>query len=56
MMCVNVASPRGGAMEPRIQGIVSTLSALETKTDKFANNVGHDDPTHLDLHCLPSSL
>ena len=41
---------------------------LETKIDKFANNilvsannvdpdeVAHDEPPHLDLHCLPSSL
>ena len=35
--------------------------ALEMKIDKFANNVDPDEvaqnePTHLDLHCLPSSL
>ena len=31
------------------------------KIDKFANNVdpdevAHDEPPHLDLHCLPSSI
>ena len=35
--------------------------ALEMKIDKFANNVdpdkvAHNEPPHLDLHCLPSSL
>ena len=40
---------------------ILTLKALETKKDKFANNVdpdevAHNEPPHQDLHCLPSSL
>ena len=36
-----------------------TLSALQTKTDNFANSVdpdetAHNEPSHQDLHCLPS--
>ena len=38
-----------------------TLEALEAKTDKSAHNVDPDEvaqnrSSHLDLHCLPSSL
>ena len=34
---------------------------LELKIDKFANKVtpeevAHNEPSHIDLHCLPSSL
>ena len=37
---------------------VLTLSALQTKIDSFANSVdpdetAHNEPSHLDLHCLP---
>ena len=37
------------------------VSILETKTAKFENSidldeVAHDEPPHLDLHCSPSSL
>ena len=37
------------------------LQVAETKTAEFANSVdldevAHDEPPHLDLHCLPSSL
>ena len=37
-----------------------TLSVPEMKIAEFANNVGldeeaHNEPPHLDLHCLPSS-
>ena len=39
----------------------NNLYVPETKTAEFANNVdldevAHDEPPHLDLHCLPSSL
>ena len=38
-----------------------TLQIPETKTAEFANSidldeVAHNEPPHLDLHCLPSSL
>ena len=38
-----------------------TLSVPETKIAEFANSadldeVAHNEPPHLDLHCLPSSL
>ena len=38
-----------------------TLSVPETKIFEFANSVdldevAQDEPPHLDLHCLPSSL
>ena len=38
-----------------------TLQAPETKTTEFANSVdldevAHDEPPHLALSCLPSSL
>ena len=38
-----------------------TFYVSETKTAEFANSVGldevaHDEPPYLDLHCLPSSL
>ena len=38
-----------------------TLEAPETKITELANNVdldevAHDEPPHLDLHCLSSSL
>ena len=38
-----------------------TISELEAKIDKFANSVDldevtHDEPPHLDLHCLASGL
>ena len=40
---------------------VLTLSVPETKTAECANSVdldevAHDEPPHLGLHCLPSSL
>ena len=40
---------------------VNSLSEPETKLAEFANSVdldevAHDEPPHLDLHCLPSSL
>ena len=39
----------------------NSVSAEETKIDKFANSVdpdevAHNEPPHLDLHCLPSSF
>ena len=41
--------------------VVLTLSVPETKIAKFANSVhldevAHNEPPHLDLCCLPSSL
>ena len=41
--------------------IKSTLNGPRMKEVKFANTVdpdevAHDGPSHLDLHCLPSSL
>ena len=38
-----------------------TLKVPEMQKDEFANNddlneVAHDEPPHLDLHCLPSGL
>ena len=38
-----------------------TLQVPETKIAEFANSVDldevvHNEPSHLDLHCLPSSL
>ena len=41
--------------------IVLTLSVPEAKIAEFANSVdldevAHNEPPHLDLHCLPSSL
>ena len=38
-----------------------TRPLLETEIAEFANSVdldevAHDEPPHLDLHCLPSSL
>ena len=38
-----------------------TRLVLETKIAEFANSidldeVAHNEPPHLDLHCLPSSL
>ena len=40
---------------------VLTLKLPETKGAEFANSVdldevAHNEPPHLDLHCLPSSL
>ena len=40
---------------------VSTFSVQETNTAEFANSVdldevAYNEPPHLDLHCLPSSL
>ena len=40
---------------------VPFLKVPETKIGEFANSVdldevAHDEPPHLDLHCLPSSL
>ena len=40
---------------------ILTLSVLETKISEFAisvdlNEVAHNEPPHLDLHCLSSSL
>ena len=37
---------------------VLTISSLQTNRDTFANNVdpdgtAHNQPSHLDLHCLP---
>ena len=42
-------------------GYKLTLSLPVTKIAEFANSVdldevAHDEPPHLDLHCLPSSL
>ena len=42
----------------KIQIILLTLSALQIKTDIFANSVDTDEtacgePSHLDLYCLP---
>ena len=45
-----------------VQSIISlTLLLTETKITEFANSVDldevtHNEPPHLDLHCLPSSL
>ena len=41
--------------------IALTLEVPETKIPKFANcvdldEVAHNEPPHLDLHCLPFSL
>ena len=41
--------------------VYELLLLPETKIAKFANRVdldevAHDEPPHLDLHCLPSSL
>ena len=33
-----------------------TLEEPETKIAEFANSVDLDKATHLNLHCLPSSL
>ena len=40
---------------------ILTLLVPETKAAEFANSVdldevAHNDPPHLELHCLPSSL
>ena len=41
--------------------LIKTLYVPETKMAESANSgdldeVAHDEPPHLDLHCLPSSL
>ena len=41
--------------------IVNSLTTRETKLAEFANSVdlnevAHNEPLHLDLHCLPCSL
>ena len=44
-----------------INNISLTLELLETKIAQFENSVdldevAHNEPPHLDLHCLPCSL
>ena len=44
-----------------IVGLTITLKAPNTTKDAFANTVNpdetaHNEPSHLDLQCLPSSL
>ena len=53
---------------PKIYGVLAILSVIrltlyvpETQIAEFANSVdldeeAHNEPPHLDLHCLPSSL
>ena len=45
----------------RFDTVPLTLLVLETKVAEFANSVGleevaHNEPPHLDLHCLPSGV
>ena len=40
----------------RTRTAILTLSLPETKIAEFANSGDLDEPPHLDLHCLPSSL
>ena len=57
---LNLIWPKAAYSVSRTCGVL-TLKVPETKIAEFANSVdldevAHDEPPHLDLHCLPSNL